>query len=83
VESITDRQALYMCQTPQTFFAKELRELYNRLSDNEKEQLTDASGIYIKNKLPVGIVQGEMYNFKITYPNDLVVAEEYIKRGIV
>lgn len=39
-------------------FCKELRELYNRLSDNEKEQLTDASGIYIKNKLPVGIVQG-------------------------
>lgn len=83
VESITDRKTLYMCQTPQTFFAKKLRELYNGLSDSEKEQLTDASGVYIKNNLPVVIVQGEMYNFKITYPNDLVVAEEYIKRGIV
>lgn len=83
VESVADRTALYMCQTPQTFYAKKLRSLYNALTDSEKEQFTDASGILVKNHLPVGIVQGEMYNFKITYPNDLAVAEEYIRRGIV
>ena len=83
VESITDRSALYMCQTPQTFYAKKLYELYNALSDSEKEKFTDTSGIFASQKLPVGIVQGEMYNFKITYPNDLVIAEEYIRQGIV
>ena len=83
VESITDRLALYMCQTPQTFYAKKLCELYNGLSSSEKEQFTDTSGIYTSRKLPVGIVQGEMYNFKITYPNDLAVAEQYIRQGIV
>jgi len=72
-----------MCQTPQTFYAKKLRSLYNALTASEKEKFTDASGILVKNNLPVGIVQGEMYNFKITYPNDLAVAEEYIRQGIV
>lgn len=83
VESITDRSVLYLCQTPQTFFAKKLRDLYNALDDGEKEQLTDASGIYVKNGLDVKIVQGETYNFKITYPEDLLIAETYIRHGIV
>lgn len=83
VENITDRSALYMCQTPQTFYAKKLYKLYNALSDSEKEKFTDTSGIFSSQKLPVGIVQGEMYNFKITYPNDLITAEEYIRQGIV
>ncbi len=83
VESVADRTALYMCQTPQTFYAKKLQSLYNALSAGEKEKFTDASGILVKNNLPVGIVQGEMYNFKITYPNDLAVAEEYIRHRIV
>ena len=82
VESITDRSVLYLCQTPQTFFAKKLRELYHSLNSKEKEQFTDASGIYVKNKLPVEIVRGEMYNFKITYPNDLIIADAYIRHGI-
>lgn len=83
VGSITDRSLLYMCQTPQTFYAEKFKELYSGLSASQKAQLTDATGIFTINNLPVGIVQGEMYNFKITYPNDLVVAEEYIKHGIV
>lgn len=82
IESITDRSAMYLCQTPQTFFAEKLRTLYEALSSVEKEEFTDASGIYVKNGLPVKIVQGETYNFKITYPNDLVTAEAYIKCGI-
>ncbi|HBA97097.1 MAG TPA: 2-C-methyl-D-erythritol 4-phosphate cytidylyltransferase [Lachnospiraceae bacterium] len=83
VESITDRSALYLCQTPQTFFAKKLWELYQALDSREKETMTDASGIYVKNGLPVKVVPGEMYNFKITYPNDLITADAYIKHGIV
>lgn len=82
VGSITDRNLLYMCQTPQTFYAEKFKKLYNGLDNNKKEQLTDATGVFTINNLPVGIVQGEMYNFKITYPNDLVVAEEYIKQGL-
>lgn len=82
IESITDRSVLYSCQTPQTFFAKTLRELYQALSSEEKEEFTDASGIYVKNGLPVKIVRGEMHNFKITYPNDLITADAYIKHGI-
>ncbi len=82
VESITDRSSLYLCQTPQTFFAKKLRKLYQNLSDSERAMCTDASNIYVKNGLPVKIVLGETYNFKITYPNDLITADAYIEHGI-
>lgn len=82
VTSITDRSCLYLCQTPQTFFAKELRKLYQELDSSEREKCTDASGIYVKNGLPVKIVLGETYNFKITYPNDLITADAYIEHGI-
>lgn len=83
VEKITDRSVLYQCQTPQTFFAKNLRDMYEALGEKEREVLTDASGILVKNGIKVALVRGETYNIKITYPNDLIVAEAYIKSGIV
>ena len=79
VDKITDRSELFQCQTPQTFFAKQLYDMYNQLSDEEKEILTDASGILVKNGVKVALVQGETYNIKITYQSDLVVAETYLK----
>ena len=36
-----------LTQTPQSFRAKKLRELYLGLSDSEKEGLTDAARIYV------------------------------------
>jgi 2-C-methyl-D-erythritol 4-phosphate cytidylyltransferase len=52
-----------------------LRDLYMSLSVKEKEVLTDAAGIYVRKGEPVEIVKGESSNIKITYPQDIAVAE--------
>jgi len=75
VASVPDRSRLWMVQTPQTFRAKKLRELYISLTEEEKEVLTDAARIYVMKGEAVGIVRGESWNIKITYPQDIQVAE--------
>lgn len=75
ISSIPDRKMMYQGQTPQSFRAKELREIYNSLTDEEKEILTDACKIYVLKNRPVHLVDGEVSNIKITYPHDLRVAE--------
>lgn len=75
IMSIPDRSQMYQTQTPQTFVARELRELYEKLTNDEKDKLTDAVGIYIANNKKVHIVEGEQSNIKITYPYDLTLAE--------
>ena len=74
IDNIPDRRNMYQGQTPQSFKALQLKNLYNSLTDKEKDSLTDAAKIFsIKNK-PVHLVTGESYNIKITYPYDLRVA---------
>ena len=59
---------------------KKLRELYLGLSDSEKEVLTDAARIYVMKGEPVEVVRGESWNIKITYPQDLEIAEAILRR---
>ena len=66
---------MYQGQTPQTFYAKRLKELYMSLTEEEKEVLTDASKILTLKGDKVYLVDGEVYNIKITYPYDLRVAQ--------
>ncbi len=75
VMAVPDRSRLWMVQTPQTFRAKKLRDLYLSLTEEEKEVLTDAARIYIMKGRSVGIVRGESSNIKITYPDDIRIAE--------
>lgn len=79
IDEIPDRSKLYQGQTPQSFYAKELRERYNALTDEEKDILTDATKIYVLKGYPVHLVDGESFNIKITYPYDLTVAETLLK----
>ena len=72
---IPDRSVLFQAQTPQCFEALRLRELYNSLSESEKEILTDACKIYTMKGYDVRLVEGHVSNIKITYPHDLIVAE--------
>lgn len=78
ITSVPDRAKMYQGQTPQTFGAKKLKELYNSLSDAEKEILTDAAKIFVIKGEKVYLVEGEVYNIKITYPYDLRVAESLL-----
>ena len=79
ITSVPDRKKMYQGQTPQTFNAKKLKELYLSLSEEEKEILTDASKIFVIKGEKVHLVEGEVFNIKITYPYDLRVAESLIQ----
>lgn len=79
ITTVPDRKQMYQGQTPQTFNAKKLKELYYSLTEEEKEILTDASKIFVIKGEPVHLVYGEVSNIKITYPYDLRVAEALLQ----
>lgn len=75
ISNIPERKKMYQGQTPQSFKAKRLREIYQSLTEKEREILTDACKIYVLKNEPVHLVEGDVSNIKITYPHDLRVAE--------
>lgn len=79
ISSIPNRAHMYQGQTPQAFNAKKLKELFESLTDEEKDILTDACKIFTIKGLPVQLVQGEVHNIKITYPHDLRVAKSLLE----
>lgn len=79
ISTIPDRKFLYQGQTPQTFKAKKLKYLYENLTEEEKDVLTDAAKIFVIKGESVKLIRGETFNIKITYPYDLTVAEALIK----
>lgn len=79
ITSIPDRKKMFQGQTPQSFRLKELERVLSSLTENEKAILTDACKIFsIKNK-DVYMVEGEVFNIKITYPYDMKVARTLLK----
>ena len=78
ISDIPDRWVMYQGQTPQSFKAKKLKQVYESLTPQEKEILTDACKIFVIKGEEVRLVQGEVSNIKITYPYDLKVAESLI-----
>lgn len=78
ISNVPERSKLYQGQTPQSFKAKKLKELFLLLTDEEKAVLTDAAKIYAINGEPVYLVNGDVSNIKITYSYDLKIAENLI-----
>ncbi|WP_075721197.1 IspD/TarI family cytidylyltransferase [Roseburia sp. 499] len=78
ISEIPDRSRIYQGQTPQSFNVKKLKELYYSLTEEEKNILTDAAKIFVLRGEKVYLVDGEVFNIKITYPYDLKVAETLI-----
>lgn len=74
ISDIPDRSKMYQGQTPQSFKALKLREHYLNLTEKEKNILTDACKIMLLKGEKVHLVQGEVFNIKITYPFDIKMA---------
>ncbi len=74
VNDIPNRKECYQGQTPQTFNIKKLMTLFNSLTPKEKEILTDGCKIFSLNGESVGLVDGEVYNIKLTTLYDLKIA---------
>src|SRR5699024_12073325 len=77
ITNIPQRNIMYQGQTPQTFHIKKLEDLYNSLSTEEKDILTDACKIFSMKDEQVKLVKGEIFNIKITTPYDLNRSEEH------
>lgn len=82
IEEIPDRRYMYQGQTPQTFKIKLLEKLYDELSEEEKENFTDACKIFVVKNKKVSLVDGEIFNMKITTQDDYRIAKSLIG-GIV
>lgn len=79
ISKIPDRSKYYQGQTPQSFKAKMFKALYSSLTVEEKEILTDAAKVFVIKGEKVGLVQGETFNIKVTYPYDLQLAETLLR----
>lgn len=79
ISSIPNRSVLYQGQTPQSFNMRELRETLESLTPEESAILTDACKAFVLRGKKVALVRGDVSNIKITYPQDMRVAEAMLE----
>lgn len=75
VTSVPDRAYLYQGQTPQSFRMLKFEALYQSLTEEEKQILTDAVKAFVIKGEQVVLVDGAASNIKITYPSDVEMAK--------
>jgi 2-C-methyl-D-erythritol 4-phosphate cytidylyltransferase len=78
ISRIPVRSTMYQGQTPQSFHVHKLKELYEKMTGEEREHLTDACKIYTEFGEPVFLAAGDVLNFKITTINDYRIAESML-----
>ncbi len=69
---------MYQGQTPQSFNMSALKALYEDLSTEEKDLLTDACKVFVFRNRPVKFVAGDTFNIKITTVSDYKIAEAIV-----
>ncbi|MDO4616779.1 MAG: 2-C-methyl-D-erythritol 4-phosphate cytidylyltransferase [Lachnospiraceae bacterium] len=80
VESTPDRSTVWSAQTPQIFEYGRIRKAYDRLYESDREGITDDAMVLERfSDEPVFLFEGSYRNIKITTPDDLPVAEAYLK----
>lgn len=81
ISSIPDRAECYQGQTPQSFNACRLKELFAKLDSGERQRLTDACKIVVLEGDPVALVRGDAANMKLTYASDMRMARALAESG--
>lgn len=82
ISNIPVRSHMYQGQTPQSFNIKKLVSLYQHLSVEQKRVLTDACKIFTVSGADVRIVEGELFNIKITTPYDMKIANALFEERV-
>ncbi|MDR0292069.1 MAG: 2-C-methyl-D-erythritol 4-phosphate cytidylyltransferase [Elusimicrobium sp.] len=76
VESVLERGSLMRCQTPQAFKLEIIKKAHELALKNNLASVTDDCGLVLRFKLaPVYVVPGDDSNIKITYPADILTAQ--------
>ncbi len=83
ITDVPARKNLYHGQTPQSFFASEFKNLYNNLSPDEQNNLTDACSVFVRHNKPVKLVHGASFNIKITTVSDYKIAHSIIGGNVL
>lgn len=79
IEETLDRSKLWLAQTPQLFRYGLLKEALTSAQHNQQMITDEASAIELMGH-SVQICMGHYDNIKITHPNDLVIAEAFLKQ---
>ena len=78
VEETVDRENLVHIQTPQGFSVSLLKDSFEKAGE-DLSLFTDDASLAERANYPVYTVEGDYKNIKITTPEDLILAEAYIK----
>ncbi len=82
VSAVLDRDKLKLVQTPQGFRLEAIRQAHALARADGFNSASDDCSLLLRYKLaPVATVQGDPENIKITYPQDLAIAEAILKNG--
>lgn len=71
-----NRSRFYLVQTPQTFSAKLIKSAYNQ---NYSSIFTDDASVLEQTGQAINLVRGNRENIKITYPEDLIIADVWLQ----
>lgn len=87
IEATPDRRRVWMVQTPQVFDYRLIRSSYEQLLSQEQElsekkiQITDDAMVVEQfGRCSIRMVQGSYENIKITTPEDIQIAETFLRR---
>lgn len=72
-----DRKTIYIIQTPQVFWSDDLKDAYKQ---PYSDLFTDDASVIEKTGIKINLIEGENSNLKITYPEDLRIAELFLKK---
>jgi 2-C-methyl-D-erythritol 4-phosphate cytidylyltransferase len=72
-----DRSRFYLVQTPQTFRVSLIRKAYQQ---DYSDSFTDDATVLESCGTDIYLVEGNRENIKITYPEDMIIAEALIQK---
>jgi 2-C-methyl-D-erythritol 4-phosphate cytidylyltransferase len=81
VEKTPPRDTLWAVQTPQAFLLARLTEVHMKAQE-DGFYATDDAALLEHYGYPVHVVQGDYENIKVTTPEDLVLAEAFLRRRL-
>jgi 2-C-methyl-D-erythritol 4-phosphate cytidylyltransferase len=78
------RAGLWLAQTPQVFRRGKIIELFERwMRESPQEEATDDAAICERYGIPVALIESSATNLKITRPEDLKIADAFLKNKIL
>jgi 2-C-methyl-D-erythritol 4-phosphate cytidylyltransferase len=77
VNKAVARELVYLIQTPQIFTSNMLKKAYQQ---EFRTSFTDDASVVEYTGVAIHLIEGDHKNIKITYPEDLVMAEVFLKK---